>query len=152
MSAACKGIGNLSSIAGTETHSSLCHMVVRPHGESLTPVKPSDDSLQKVTAPSGLVLPGKSISRKVCVCICEYIAMVHLPGQKAEMAAHREFPQGGERVPSPLLMPRSKVRPCTVSRICCGPRVMQRLFDCHQYCLSRRCTLGVTNTLEESLQ
>lgn len=42
-----------------------------------------------------------------CVCIDEYIAMVHLPGRKAEMLAHREFPKGGKGAPWPLLMPRS---------------------------------------------
>lgn len=30
-----------------KVHESLCYMVVRPHGESLTPAEPSNDSLQR---------------------------------------------------------------------------------------------------------
>lgn len=127
-------------------------MVVRPHGESLTPAEPSEDSLPRIAALSGLVLPGKSNSREVCVCVCDYIATVHLPGPKAEMAAHQEFPEGGEKAPLPLLMLRSEVCSCPLSRICSGPGVVQRLFDCHHRSLSRRCTLGVTNAPEEYLQ
>lgn len=92
--------GNWKFVLGLQelkTQQSQCHMELRPPGERLTAAKPSHGSLQRIAALFAFVLPGKSHSRKVCACICECRAMVHLPGQKKQKWQQVRNSQGVER-------------------------------------------------------
>lgn len=116
-----------SGAAGAEDRAESVPMVVRPPGEGWLQPSPAMAPC-RVAARFAFVLPGKSLSRTLCACICEYKAMVHLPGpKKAEMTARQELPEDGEGEPFPV----RGVCSCPVSAIRSGPRVLQGLCDCH---------------------